>query len=186
MTKKPALQELIQQLNQYGQNNLPPVAQWDPPYSGEIDIRIASDGSWHHEGKPIERDSLVKLFASILKHEADDEYYLVSPVEKFRIQVDDAPFLATEVETQYCEAELLLIFTTNLGDRIVADETHPIEVDERNGEPRPYLSVRDNLLALISRNLFYQLVELAETHQEKGKQVLRLRSGGCWFRLGSC
>lgn len=186
MTNNRSLEEFIKQINRTEQDALPPVDRWHPPLSGDMDMRIAADGTWYHEGEPIVRRELVKLFAGILRREADGEYYLVSPQEKFRIQVDDAPFVATEFEEQRRAGQRILVFTTNLGDRVAADSGHPIWVDERAGQPRPYVLVRNNLKALISRNLFYQLVELAEEREEQGKIVLAVCSGGVYFRLGAC
>ncbi len=143
---------------------MPPVERWNPPLSGDIDIRIARDGSWYHEGDPIARLELVQLFASLLKRE-EGEYFLVTPVEKWRIQVEDAPFLivACEVERD-TQGEQRLVFTTNTGDQVVAGPDHPlrVSVDPVSGEPSPYVLVRRNLEALLSRAVFYQLADLVE------------------------
>jgi hypothetical protein len=142
---------------------LPPVERWDPPLSGDIDIRIARDGTWYHEGGSIERLELVQLFASLLKREKD-EYFLVTPVEKWRIQVEDAPFVAVALQAETDErGDSRLVFTTNTGDQVVAGPDHPlrVSVDPDSAEPSPYLLVRRNLEALLSRPVFYQLAELA-------------------------
>ena len=136
----------------------PPVDKWDPPYCGEIDIRIARDGTWFHEGTPIGRIGLVKLFASILKRE-EGRHFLVTPVEKVGITVEDAPFIALDHEAG--DGEIAL--ETNLGDRVVAGPDHPIRVEMApDGEPAPYVMVRRGLEALIDRKTFYRLVELGE------------------------
>lgn len=162
---------------------LPPVERWDPPLSGDIDIRIARDGTWYHEGGPIERLELVQLFASLLKYE-NGEYFLVTPVEKWRIQVEDAPFLAVAVEREVdAGGTPRLVFTTNTGDQVIAGPEHPlrVSVDPDSGEPSPYLLVRRNLEALLSRPVFYQLAELAEPGPQGS--VYGVTSQGMFFPL---
>lgn len=146
---------------------LPPVQQWNPELCGDIDIRIARDGTWYHEGTPIRRQRMVELFATILRRDNDGEYYLVTPVEKMRIQVEDAPFIAIDVDAAGTGQEQLLLVTTNVGDRIVVDDKHPLRVEENpaTGEPSPYVLIRDALEARINRPSFYRLVELALMHQ---------------------
>ncbi len=158
---------------------------WQPSQCGDIDIRIARDGTWYHEGRPFRRDSLVQLFASVLRREADGEYYLLTPAEKMRIQVDDAPFVAVQVE-QLTGPPTSLLFTTNLGDQVVADAAHPIRVefDPQSGEPRPYIHFRDNLDALISRSVYLTLVDLGELFQQDGRRHLGVTSQGVRFDLG--
>ncbi|MGI1678035.1 MAG: DUF1285 domain-containing protein [Cellvibrionaceae bacterium] len=166
---------------------LPPVNLWNPPLSGDIDIRIAMDGKWFHEGVEIRRDTLVKLFSSILKKE-EDEYYLVTPVEKWKIQVDCAPFVivscelmknggADKVRSNYKTGELspVLCLTTNSDDKVFVDSEHPIWVEKVEGvkeELFPFVIVRDNLKGLINRNVYYQLVDIALDNQleEEGSQ----------------
>ncbi|PZR31264.1 DUF1285 domain-containing protein [Caulobacter segnis] len=141
-----------------GERGLPPVWLWNPPHCGEIDIRIAKDGTWFHEGTPIGREALVRLFSTVLRLDPDG-YHLVTPVEKMKITVEDAPFIATRVD-QEGEA---LVFQTNVGDTVVAgpDNVIRVEIDPATGEPRPYVHVRRGLEALIARPVFYELVELA-------------------------
>ena len=159
----------------------PPVHLWDPPNCGEIDIRILADGRWLHEGSPIERPALVRLFASVLRRDPDG-FHLVTPVEKLRITVDDAPFIAVACERH----EGLLRFATNTGDVVEAGSDNPIRVDTGPaGDPRPYVHVRRGLDALILRPVFYELVALAEPRQGEGGMRLSVRSGACWFDLGS-
>lgn len=142
---------------------LPPIHQWTPDFSGDLDMRIARDGTWFHEGTPINREGLVRLFSTILKREGDD-YFLVTPVEKWRIEVEDAPFVAVDFEAEGAGEAQSLVFETNVGDRVVAGEGNPIRVerDEETGEPSPYVMVRDGLEALIDRKSFYRLVEIGE------------------------
>ena len=136
----------------------PPVHLWNPPYCGEIDIVIRRDGTWIHEGTPIGRPGLVRLFASILKKE-EGRFFLVTPVEKVGLRVEDAPFVAVDLE----RTEGGIAFETNVGDRVVADADHPIRVElAPDGEPSPYVEVRRGLEALIDRKSFYRLVDMGE------------------------
>lgn len=158
---------------------------WQPRYSGAIDIRIASDGTWYHEGRAFQRESLTRLFASVLRKQ-DDEYFLLTPAEKLSIRVDDAPFIATMLEIFNEEGQQALVFTTNLGDKIVADGEHPIrvEIDEANREPRPYIHYRDGLDALIGRSAFFDLTNASEISERDGRRHLTICSMGTHFDLG--
>ena len=134
-------------------------------------MQITRDGTWYHEGDPIKRKPLVQLFAGILKYDAEEQrYYLVTPVERWGIKVDDVPFVATRLQVSGSGKAQRLTFSTNLDDEVVADATHPIRVlvDADTEEPSPYVLLRDNLEALIHRNVFYQLVELAVTERLDG------------------
>ena len=159
---------------------------WDPPFCGDMDMLIARDGSWIHEGKPIRRTAMVNLFASILKLEDDGEYYLVTPVEKVRIRVQDCPFIATAMDTVGSGKSQSLVFTTNIGETVTVDSEHPIVVqeDEVSGEPHPTVHVRDGLNALINRAVFYRLVELAEQQEIESEIVTGVWSEGAFFELG--
>lgn len=159
-----------------------PVHLWTPPFCGDIDIRIARDGTWFYLGTPIGRVELVKLFASILKREGD-EIFLVTPVEKVRIRVDDAPFVAVDVDASGEGERQNLSFTTNLGEVAIAGPAHPIRVrrDGTTGEPSPYVMVRDGLEALIDRKTFFRLVELGTHEQRAGESWFGLWSGGAFF-----
>lgn len=163
---------------------LPPIHRWNPPYCGEIDMRIRANGEWIHEGDPIRRPALVRLFSTVLRREDDDHYYLVTPVEKVRITVEDAPLLAIRVD-RFTEAGVpYLRFTTLTEDAVVADEAHPLRVDySARGEPRPYVRVRDRLDALLHRNVFYQLVEWAEEVTLDGRRCHAVQSAGIWFEI---
>ena len=153
-----ALQTL---LDAAGDRSLPPVERWNPPREGDIDIRIAANGDWYHEGGLIRRFAIAKLFATILRVD-DGEHFLVTPAEKLKIRVDDAPFVATDMETDGEGRARRILFTTNVDDVVLADAEHPIVVEDRKGEPRPYVVVRRGLRALIARSVFYRLVDLAE------------------------
>ncbi|MGD9864147.1 MAG: DUF1285 domain-containing protein [Pseudodonghicola sp.] len=144
---------------------LPPVHLWNPDFCGDLDMRIARDGTWFYLGTPIGRPELVKLFSSILKKE-DGKYYLVTPVEKVGITVDDAPFLAVDFEVEGTGEDQQLTFTTKTDDVATAGPDHPIRVvrDPETGEPSPYILIRTNLEALIDRKSFYRLVDLGAHH----------------------
>jgi len=162
--------------------DLPPIERWNPPLSGDIDIRIARDGTWYHEGVAIERLALVRLFTGLLKREGD-AHFLVTPVEKWRIQVEDAPFVLVALDTQSdAQGRQQLVFFTNVGDPVIAGPEHPLRMKACDGgEPAPYLLVRRNLEGLLSRPVYYQLAELAEPGADgKGYGV---SSSGMFFPL---
>lgn len=167
------------------EQGLPPVHQWHPERQADIDMRIDREGNWYYLGSLIERQRMVALFSTILLREGDD-YFLVTPVEKLRIQVDAAPFTATDVERVHEAGADKLVFTTNVGSHVIAGHKHPIRVDTDpgTGEPIPCLHVRDNLEALIARNMFYQLVEWARQEQRDGATHLLIDSDGATFALG--
>lgn len=175
---------VLEQAEKDGQG-LPPVHQWHPEYTADIDMRIARDGRWYYQGTPINRPAMVRLFSTILRREGD-RYFLVTPVEKLGIQVEDVPFVAITLEQLTEAGEPLLAFTTNVGATVIADARHPLRVDTDpdTGEPAPYLLVRDNLEALIHRNVFYQLVQIARTASIDGGDWLVVHSRGERFRLG--
>ena len=157
---------------------LPPVHLWNPPDCGDLDMRIARDGTWFYLGTPIGRFELVKLFSSILRKDGD-AYFLVTPVEKVGITVDDAPFVAVDFEVANPGPDQVLTFSTNLGDTSAAGAENPIRVerDAETGEPSPYVHIRAGLEALIDRKSFYRLVEIG-SHQDGW---FGLRSGGQFF-----
>lgn len=161
-----------------------PVHLWNPPYCGDLDIRIRRDGSWWYLGTPIGRPELVRLFASILKLE-DGRYYLVTPVEKVGITVEDAPFVAVDFRVEGAGRDQVLVFETNVGDEAAAGPENPIRVvrDPGTGEPRPYVHVRRGLEALIDRKSFYRLVEIGEHAEIDGERWFGLRSGGVFFPI---
>ncbi|MEZ5751026.1 MAG: DUF1285 domain-containing protein [Paracoccaceae bacterium] len=161
---------------------LPPVHLWNPPFCGDLDIRIARDGTWFYLGTPIGRATLVRLFSTILKLE-DGKYFLVTPVEKVGITVDDAPFVAVDFTAENAGSAQLLTFETNVGDFAVAGPEHPIRVerDPETGEPAPYVMIRAGLEALIDRKSFYRLVDLGTHHLHEGAEWFGLWSGGMFF-----
>lgn len=159
---------------------LPPVHLWNPDFSGDLDMRIARDGTWFYLGTPINRPALVRLFSTILKREGDN-YFLVTPVEKAGITVDDAPFVAVDFDVTGEGEAQELVFRTNVGDATKAGAENPIRVerDERSGEPSPYVHVRAGLEALIDRKSFYRLVDLGSHHDG----WFGVWSGGEFFRV---
>ena len=179
-TVSPSAESLAASIKAAKSRGLPPVEQWNPPFSGDIDMEIRRDGTWFYEGTPIVRPGLVKLFASILIRE-DEKYFLVTPVEKVGIRVDDAPFVAVDFEVSGTGRDQRLTFTTNLEDVTVAGPDVPLRFvrDEQTGEPSPYVRVRRNLEALIDRKSFYRLVELGVHHEG----WFGVWSGGVFFGI---
>lgn len=163
---------------------LPPVHLWNPPFCGDIDMRIAADGTWFYQKTPIGRLALVKLFASVLKREGE-HYFLVTPVEKVGIAVDDAPFLAVELSVQDGEHGPTLRFRSNVDEWIDAGPGHGLRFDEdaANGGLKPYLHVRANLWAKVTRALFYDLVNLGEEREIDGKALFGVVSAGEFFAM---
>lgn len=176
---------LLGQIPKTENKGLPPVHLWNPPFCGDLDMRIARDGSWFYMGTPIGRPAMVKLFSTVIRRDGDD-YFLVTPVEKVGITVDDAPFVAVELEVEGSGEAQVLRFVTNVGDETEAGAEHPmrVELDPTSQEPAPYVHVRANLEALIHRNVFYQLVELAVPREIDGTSWLGVWSHGQFFRIG--
>lgn len=144
-----------------GEKRLPPVDKWHPEHCGDSQMRIASDGTWFHEGSPIGRAAMVRLFSTILRREPDGSFVLVTPVEKLSIEIDDAPFVAVEVKSEGEGKDRRLAFRLNTDDLIVADADHALRVEQREDGPHPYLHVRGGLDALIARPVYYELVNMA-------------------------
>lgn len=179
-TVTPSAESLAASIKASKTRGLPPVEQWNPPFCGDIDMEIRRDGTWFYEGTPIGRPGLVKLFASILIRE-EEEYFLVTPVEKVGIRVQDAPFVAVDFEASGAGADQRLTFTTNLEDITVAGTDTPLRFvrDDKTGEPSPYVRVRRNLEALIDRKSFYRLVDLGVHHEG----WFGVWSGGAFFGI---
>src|SRR5690242_17516993 len=161
-----------------------PVHLWNPPFCGDLDMRIAADGTWFYLKTPIGRPALVKLFASVLKREGD-KYFLVTPVEKVGIVVDDAPFLAVEMRAASDEGGRILEFRTNVDDQVVAGPGHALRFEQQpaNGGLKPYLHVRRELWAKVTRALFYDLVALGEERDVAGRAMFGVVSGGEFFAM---
>ncbi len=165
---------------------LPPVHLWHPEHCGEIDIRISKDGLWFHEGTPIGREPLMRLFSTVLRLDPDG-YHLVTPAEKLKITVEDAPFMAVRVDRMGPSNETgSLRFLTNVGDEVEAGPDHAlrVETDPLTGEPAPYLHVRRGLEARLRRPVFYELVEMADWRPVAGGVEFGVTSNGVWFPLG--
>ena len=162
----------------------PPVHLWNPPFCGDLDMRIARDGTWFYLGTPIGRPALVRLFSSILRKDGD-RYFLVTPVEKVGITVEDAPFVATDFTAEGLGQDQVLTFHTHVGDSAVAGPDHPIRVarDAETGEPAPYVLIRANLEALIDRKSFYRLVDLGVHHDHDGARWFGVWSQGAFFPI---
>lgn len=162
---------------------LPPVHLWNPPYHGDLDIRIHRDGSWSYLGSPIQRPALVRLFSTILRLDPDGRYYLVTPVERVGITVEDAPFLAVSLAVDGEGTAQRLTFTTSVGDSVVAGPDNPLRVvtDPETQKPAPYVHVRRGLEALISRPVYYDLAELCVVHDMEGERAFGVWSEGAFF-----
>jgi len=160
----------------------PPVHLWNPPFCGDLDMRIAADGTWFYLKTPIGRPALVRLFASVLKREGD-KHYLVTPVEKCGITVDDAPFLAVEMRVETTATGRTLHFRTNVDDWVACGADHALRFDPEphSGGLKPYLHVRRDLWAKVTRALFYDLVELGEERDIDGARMFGIASGGAFF-----
>lgn len=162
---------------------LPPVHLWNPPFCGDLDMRIAADGTWFYLGTPIGRPALVKLFSTVLKRE-DGKYFLVTPVEKVGIRVDDAPFLAVEMEQEGEDTARRLRFRTNVDEWVPCDGAHPLRFDvAADGGLIPYLHVRADLWAKVTRALYYDLVAMGEARMVDGAEMFGVVSDGVFFAM---
>jgi hypothetical protein len=176
-----ALEGVIAVAKQAPGRGLPPVHLWNPAHCGEIDIVIKKNGLWFHEGTPIGREAMVRLFSTVLRKDPEG-YVLVTPVEKLAIKVEDAPFVAIRVDRKGAA----LRFVTNVGDVVEAGPENPIrvEIDAETGEPRPYVHVRRGLEALIARPVFYELAEMSTPRETPSGTVMAVSSNGAWFVVG--
>ena len=168
-----------------GKSSKPPLDQWHPEFSGDIDIVINRKGDWLHEGNPIAREAIVRLFASILRREDDGHYYLVTPVEKWRIQVEDTPLLAHSLKVEGGGQDRKLSLTTNVGETVPIDSTHPLSVGSYpdTGEPRPVLLLPHGLEARVVTSAYYDLAELITADDPEPGAVLGVWSHGHFFRI---
>jgi hypothetical protein len=164
-----------------GDKALPPVDKWNPAHCGEIGMEILADGTWRHEGVRITREPLVRLFASILRKDADGQTYLVTPAEKVRVRVEDAPFTAVRADRAGAGADQTIVFTTNVGDVVKLDADHPLRVSYADDAPRPYVLVRGRLEARILRAPWSELAEWGEMRDG----AWGVWSGGAWWELGA-
>ena len=162
-----------------------PVHLWNPPFCGDLEMRIAHDGTWFYMGTPIGRKPLVQLFASVLRHDDDGKYYLVTPVEKCGIEVEDVPFLAVEMDVESAGKDQVLTFRTNVEDHVVIDDDHPIrfEIEQGTDGLRPYIHVRGKLEARVARAVFYELVALGEDEDVDGVSHFGVWSSGTFYPM---
>jgi hypothetical protein len=167
-----------------GAKGPPPVHLWNPPFCGDLDMRIATDGTWYYLKTPIGRPALVNLFASVLKREGD-KYFLVTPVEKIGITVDDAPFLAVEMRAEDGEGGRVLHFRTNVDDWVACGPGHTLrfEPEPDTGGLKPYLHVRSDLWAKVTRSVFFELVDLGEDRNVAGVEMFGVVSGGEFYAM---
>ena len=180
----PTLARLSAALGDQPKRGLPPVEAWNPPYCGEIDMRIAADGTWFHNGTPIRRPALVKLFATILLREPDGRIVLVTPVERVGITVEDAPFVAVEMAVEGTGEARRIAFRTNVDDLVPLDAEHALRFEEDSeGGFRPYIHVRRGLWALLTRALAYDLAELGEEREIDGARWFGLAAAGGFHRI---
>lgn len=181
---KPSAESLAASAKAATQKGPAPVHLWNPPFCGDIDMRIARDGTWFYLGTPMGRMPLVKLFASILRKDGD-AYFLVTPVEKVGITVDDAPFVAVDFDVTGKGREQVLTFTTNVDDTAAAGPDHPIRIlrDPATQEPSPYILIRTNLEALIDRKSFYRLVDIGVHEPHDGASWFGVWSSGQFFPI---
>jgi len=178
------LESITGALSRASDKGLPPVERWNPPFCGDLDMRIAADGTWFYLKTPIGRPGLVKLFASVLKREGG-KYFLVTPVEKCGIQVDDVPFVAVELRKEQSAAGRVLAFRTNVDDWVACGPQHPLRFEPESGTGglRPYLHVRRDLWARVKRALFFDLVELGEERIVDGNAMFGVASMGAFFPM---
>lgn len=162
------------------EKRLPPVEKWNPDHCGDSEMRIARDGTWFHQGSPIGREAMVRLFSTILRRETDGSYVLVTPVEKLSIEVEDAPFLAVELKSEGEGRDRRLAFRLNTGDLVAAGPDNALTLREGRDGPHPYLHVRGGMEALIGRSTYYELMNLA---LDEGADPVGLWSNGRFFAL---
>ena len=162
----------------------PPVERWNPPYCGDIGMAIRGDGTWFYQGSPIGRIALVRLFASVLRKDADGKHYLVTPAEKIDVTVADAPFMAVEMEVEGAGDAQTLILRTNVDDIVRVGPANPLRfvVEVGSGGLKPYVLVRGRLEALVTRALYYDLVEMAVAGRQGG-DAIGVWSGGVWWEM---
>ena len=177
--------DLLAQLSAGEKKGPPPVHLWNPPFCGDLDMRIARDGTWFYQGTPIGRPAMVRLFSTVIRRDGDD-YFLVTPVEKVGIQVEDAPFVAVRLDVSGEGEAQLLRFVTNVDDVVEAGQEHPLRVslDPQTQEPSPYIHGRANLEALVHGKVCNQLVNLAVPGDVDGESWLGVWSGGLFFPIG--
>lgn len=170
-----------------GGNGLPPIDQWHPDFSGDIDIHITRDGDWLYEGRKLQREAIVRLFSTILRREDDGDYYLVTPVEKWRIRVDDTPLLAHTLEAEGDGREQVLWVTTNMGEKLALGPEHPLRVEtaaDAGAGPHPVVEVRHGLEARLVTSAYYDLADYCVSAGTGDRDALGVWSNGMFFEVG--
>ncbi|MGC4252283.1 MAG: DUF1285 domain-containing protein [Sphingobium sp.] len=162
------------------EKRLPPVEKWNPEHCGDSDMRIARDGTWFHQGSPIGREAMVRLFSTILRREPDGSHVLVTPVEKLSIEVEDAPFVAVELKSEGEGRDRAIAFRLNTGDIVTAGPDNALTVRESGNGPHPYLYVRGGMEALVARSVYYEMINIA---LDEGGERVGLWSNGTFFPL---
>ncbi|MBU2875100.1 DUF1285 domain-containing protein [Marinobacter salexigens] len=178
---------LVEQVQKTAKNaSQPPIDKWHPELSGDMDLRISRDGQWIHKGEPLGREAIVKLFSTILRREDDGHYYLVTPVEKWRIQVEDTPLLAHSLTVEGSGEQQIIKLTTNVGETIEVGDGHALEVGsyEGSGQPRPIVRVRNGLVARLVTAAYYDLVDHVVEQIMDGTAVLGVFSHGNFYEIG--
>ena len=176
--------ETIYDFSKRKNKGIPPVEKWNPPFCGDIDMHILRNGKWTYMGSEIKRPAMIKLFSNIIRLDDDGHYYLVTPVEKVRIKVDDVPFVAVSMNKIKDEGVNCLSFMTNVQDEVTLSKENPIEIIiNDNDEPSPYITIRKNLKALISRPVYYDLINMAEEEIIDDKKFLVIKSNNTLFKL---
>ena len=183
MTENFSLKSLFNNIDTHrNTKSLPSAHLWDPPFCGNIPLLIHSDGVWSYNGTPITRMNMVRLFASVLRKNEDNQYFLVTPYEKLGIKVEDVPFIMTLMEKTKTNNQSIITLTTQLNDSVVICEEYPLEMKLYNAKTLvPYIRVRDNLYGRIHRNLYYQILDQAEVKQTQKGQAIGLYSAGEFF-----
>ena len=177
---------ILQQISKFEEGKYPPVHLWNPPLCENVEMRIDRDGRWYFMNSPIGRERMVKLFSRVLRLDEDGEYYLVTPVEKIRIEVEERPFVIIDFQLFGKIEDQVISFETNTGDNFILDNDHPItvEINPETKEPKPCVLVRSNLEALISRNIYYKLIEISQLRKTSSQEVFILRSKSKDFEIG--
>ena len=184
--KKTNPASILQQISKFEEEKLPPVHLWNPPLCENIEMKIDREGRWYFMNSPIGRERMVRLFSKVLRLDEDGEYYLVTPIEKIRIEVEEKPFLIIDFQLLNKGGHQLISFRTNTDDLFFLNKNHPIsvEINKQTEEPKPYVLVRANLEGLISRNVYYKLIEIAKLKKKGSKEILILRSDNQDFEIG--
>ena len=177
---------ILQQISKFEEEKFPPVHLWNPPLCENVEMKIDRNGRWYFMNSPIGRERMVKLFSKVLRLDKDGEYYLVTPVEKIRIEVEVRPFVIIDFQVFGKIEDQVISFETNTGDNFILDNDHPItvEINPETKEPKPCVLVRSNLEALISRNIYYKLIEISQLLKISSQEVFILRSKSKDFEIG--